>query len=474
MPITRRQLAAIPAPLLAQTPAASRRPNILVVFSDDHSVPFIGCYGHPTIKTPNLDRFASEGMRFNRMFTAAPQCVPSRAAYMTGRSPVAVRMGRFASPLPPDVPALPDLLRAQGYFTGICRRSFHLDGAGAGQKVTAEILERNNMLTFQNRVDWLIRNSPRAETENNVNEFLGKVPAGKPFFLWVNFNDPHHVWDRNAIPEPHDPAKLPLPAHLPDLPGMRDDLGRYCDEVARMDGEFQSILRILDARGLRENTLVVFAGDNGMAFPHGKGSLYDPGLNVPLLIRWPGVVKPGAVTDQLVSGEDLTPTMLEAAGAPVPKAMSGRSYLGLLKADPAFRGRTEVFAARLHHGQGNFTAQSRASHFDLSRMVRTATHKLIYNCTPHMEYWPVDSGNDAGWRETLAAHQAGKLDPKLESAYFTRPRPVYELYDLRSDPSELTNLAGRPEHQQLIRELKIKLQEKMITDYDFLPLPLAE
>ena len=140
-----------------------------------------------------------------------------------------------------------------------------------------------------------------------------------------------------------DPDKIVLPLHLPDLPGVRGDLARYLAEVEHLDGDFQSVLDVLEAHGLAGTTLVVFMGDNGMALPHGKGALYDPGINVPLFVRWPGVVKPGSVTRELVSGEDFTPTMLTAAGIAPPKAMSGRSYLPLLRGEP-YEGRQYIFA----------------------------------------------------------------------------------------------------------------------------------
>lgn len=289
----------------------------------------------------------------------------------------------------------------------------------------------------------------------------------------MNFNDPHHVWDSNAIPQPHDPARIPIPKHLPDLPGMRADLGRYYDEIARMDGEFQTVLDTIGKRSGNSNTILVFMGDNGHAFPHGKGSLYDPGLNVPLLVRWPGRVRAGSTSADLISGEDLAPTLIEAAGLNAPREMSGRSFLGRLTGG-SYEPRRHIFGARLVHGGGAYTETTPASTFDLSRCVRSATHKLIYNCTPKQVYQPVDSARDAGWQQMVAAHKAGKLDAVFERMYFQDPRPVVELYDLAKDPSELTNVAGQGEYAAVERELKIALQEKMIVDYDYLPLPLNE
>ena len=133
----------------------------------------MGAYGDPVIRTPNLDRFSSQGMRFDRASVAAPQCVSSRTALMTGRSPVAVRMGRFSSPLPPDIVTPPELLRTTGYFTGICRRIFHLDGPGKVGPVTQQIFEKYGLQTFDRRVDFLNRGSPRAQTVAKVDEFFG-------------------------------------------------------------------------------------------------------------------------------------------------------------------------------------------------------------------------------------------------------------------------------------------------------------
>jgi arylsulfatase A-like enzyme len=312
---------------------------------------------------------------------------------------------------------------------------------------------------------------PQQQTVAQLDEFLSKTPAGKPWFFWINYSDPHHVWDRDAGRV--DSAAITLPPHLPDLPGVREDLARYCGEVERADALFGQTMDFLRQKGLEDNTLVMFMGDNGMAFPHGKGSLYDPGLNVPLLVRWPKRITAGQTTPALISGEDIGPTMIEAAGATPDRQMSGRSFLGLLTGVKGHDRRKHIFAQRLHHGNAAFTAQTKASTFDLSRCARSDRFKLIYNCTPQMEYQPVDSVKDPGWQQMLAAHSAGKLKPEHERAYFTRPRPVLELYDLDKDPGELNNVIGQPEYAAAQKELMFALQEKMTLDYDFLPPPIA-
>jgi arylsulfatase A-like enzyme len=251
---------------------------------------------------------------------------------------------------------------------------------------------------------------------------------------------------------------------------MREQLADHCAEINRVDRSMQAVLTMLAERGLADNTLVVFAGDNGAALPHGKGSLYDPGANVPLVIRWPGVVRPGTESRALLSGEDIAPTLLAAAGlAPGPK-MSGHNFLPLLKGE-AYTPRRHVFVERGPHGSAPVTVGMRNSGYDLSRSVRSDRYKFIYNCTPWIPYGPVDSAGGAAWREMTAANEQGKLSAGLRATYFTTPRPVYELYDLEADPSELHNRSGDAALAAVEQELRVALAEKMIVDFDYLPLP---
>jgi arylsulfatase A-like enzyme len=445
------------------------KPNILILLSDDHSYPFVGCYGDTNVKTPTLDKLASEGMRFHRYFTSCPQCVPSRAALMTGRSPVAARMTRFSAPLPADEIAFPELLRSQGnYYTGICGRSFHLDGSNPKAVHEEDLLAKLNMRTFKDRVDFL-QGAGDAAVASTFASFLDAKPEGKPFFMWANFSDPHHAWNAPSEFRP-DPKSLKVPAHFPDLPGTREQLADYCAEVNRLDTSVASVLKVLTDRGMLDSTIIVFAGDNGMAMPHGKGSLYDPGSNVPLIVRGPGIKKIGSETSHLISGEDIAPTLLEAAGLKPGAKMSGVSFWPLLVGE-AYTPRKYVFVERGPHGSGPVTQDIKSSTYDLSRSVRSDRFKFIYNCTPWIPYSPVDSAQGALWNETTAAHQAGSLDQKLSQTYFSSPRPVYELYDLDSDPSELTNLAGQEKFAEVQDELRVALIEKMIVDFDYLPLP---
>ncbi len=162
------------------------------------------------------------------------------------------------------------MLRSEaGYFTGVCGRSYHLDGSGnrAGADI-ADLLDKHGLKSFSKRVDFL-NTCPDGQVPQQVEKFLDQKPADKPFFLWANFSDPHHVWNAPAKFRP-DPASLTLPKHWPDVPGMREQLADYCAEVNRLDQSIAAVLQVLEKRQLLESTLIVFTGDNGAALPHGK------------------------------------------------------------------------------------------------------------------------------------------------------------------------------------------------------------
>ena len=253
--------------------SAAEKPNVLFLLSDDHSYPYLSCYGDANVRTPVLDKLAGEGIKFRRFFTSAPQCVPSRAAYLSGRSPVAARITRFSSPLPRDVVTFPEVLKNEaGYYVGVVGRSYHLDGSmGKGDDGLGKFLFDGGYKTFADRFD-VVQGGSDAQAVEQAAAFLEGRPKDKPFCLWVNFGDPHHPWSAPSSYRP-DPASLKLPAHVPDLPGVREQYADYCAEVNRVDETAGKVLALLDRLGLAKDTLVVFAGDNGQALPHGKGSL---------------------------------------------------------------------------------------------------------------------------------------------------------------------------------------------------------
>ena len=430
-------------------------------------MPHVACYNNPDIRTPHLDAFAAKGMRFDRAYVTTPQCVPSRASIMTGRSPISIQMTRFSAPLPRDVLIYPEILRKLGYFTGVAGRTYHLDGSALPPE-SAEVFKKNKLKTFPDRLDYVKTGGTNAIAVKQFREFLSLVPKGRPFCLQLCSSDPHRPLDKNAIARPHDPAKLKLPKHYPDTPLVRDDFARYYDEIARFDAMFGEVIRILQEQGLLENTIILFMGDNGASQLRGKGTLYQFGINVPMIMRWDGRIRPGSTSAELISGEDLAPTFLEAAGAKVPDSMTGKSFLKLLLGQP-FEGRKYVMAQRGAHGSG---LPNNSANFDLGRCVVGKRFKLIYNATSNLPYHPVDFAVDPFWKDLQDRHEKGQIPAELDRLYFSKTRPMFEVYDLQKDPAEMTNLSGKMEMAEVERELKAVMQEWMILERDFVPLPV--
>ena len=454
-----------PILLLAQ-PKGKQPTNIVFILSDDHSAPFVSSYGYPSIKTPNIDRLAQEGIRYTRAYTTAPQCVLSRAALMTGRSTLDIQMTRFSAPLPADVTTYPELLRKSGYYTGICGRTFHLNGTRT-VKESADVFDKYGLETFKNRVDYLAMSANSDTINRQYVEFLDKTPKNKPFFLQVGYSDPHRVFTAKKF-EP-DPATLQLPEGWPDTKLVREDFAAYLGEIQRLDGDVGQLLDELKKRGLEQNTLVVFIGDNGGALLRGKGTLYNLGLNVPLIARHPGLIKPAQVSDAIVSGEDIAPTFLQVAGVPIPKTMTGKSLVPSFQQN-MYEPHEYVFAVRGAHGSG---LPTNTSHFDLGRTIISTKYKLIYNAMWQLPYYPVDFGSQPFWLQLTQLHTEGKLDKRADRLLFSARRDMFELFDLEKDPNEFNNLVGDEQYQEIEHQLKARLQEWMIVNRDYLPLPIA-
>ncbi len=458
-------------PLLALG-ATATRPNILLILSDDHSVPHLGCYGSPNAITPNLDAFAAQGMRFNRAYTTAPQCAPSRISMFAGRSPVALRVTRFTQPAPADTVFFTDVMRAHGYWAGIDGRHHHLDGAKIEKDgYVAEALQEAGLKYLDRRFDHVRILSTKSAAElarvpQVFAEALDKVPAGKPFFLYFGFNQPHRAWKGVTPSVTFDPARLKLPPDFPDLPEVRADYADFLHVVYDLDQGFGAVMTVLEERGLAANTMVIFMGDNGESLLRGKGTLHERGTHVPLIVRWPGVVKPGSQSDALVSGEDLGGTVLAALGLPAPAAMTSVSFLPALKGQ-AFAGREFVYAERGWH----YGPITRTDGLDLSRSITTKRYHFIYHALPDRAYTPVDMPGTAAWGALVRAHREKSLSPLHERLLFAVPRPVVQLYDLEADPYELVNLAGQAATRDIETKLRSELGKWMVRESDFLPPP---
>jgi N-sulfoglucosamine sulfohydrolase len=487
-----------PAP--ATTKSVAMRPNILLILSDDNSVPHDGCHKTADSRayqlTPNLEAFAAQGICFERAYTTASQCAPSRASIFAGRNPVDLGVTRFAQPVRRDVPFFSDLLRSSGYWVGLEGRNHHLAGREDDPPHVKAALAQAGLSRIGDRFDYVntfgTKGLAPTEVAARVGATLDKVPAGKPFFLYFGFNQTHRkfVADHSDI----DPSRLHLPPDWPDLPAVREDYAAYLADLRSMDRQFGSLMAMLKARGLAENTIVVFMGDNGEAMYRGKGTLYERGNHVPLIVRWPGGAKAGSRDHSLVSGIDLAKTFLEAAGQAPDARMTGTSLVSRLKGQGG-SGPQYVFTERGWHPGGLNVSEG----LDYARAITGQRYKLIYNAQPAQPYSPVDQGGRfivrdpkqaagrdedpeparprtdeeralGAWKAVVQAHAARTLPARIDRLYFARPRPVFELYDLQADPYEFDNLAGKPEYGTIEVGLRKELDKWMALSGDYLPL----
>lgn len=408
----------------AAEPTASR-PNFLWVTCEDTS-PDLGCYGDSYARTPNLDRLASQGARYTSAFSVAGVCAPSRSGLITGMYPTTIgtQHMRCKAVPPPYVKCFPEYLRAAGYY---CTNNVKTD------------YQFDPPITAWDEV------SQRAHWRGRAKD--------QPFFAVFNFTTTHESqirstseqFERNTKNVPaehrHDPAKAVLPPYYPDTPVVRNDWARYYDLVTAMDLQVAGILKQLEDDGLAENTIVFYYGDHGRGLPRGKRWIYDSGIHVPLIVRWPGKIEPGTVSDRLVSFIDFGPTLLSIAGVDVPKSIQGRPFLGLQAASP----REYIFAARDRMDE----------RYDIIRCVRDKRFKYIRNYEPEKPYaqhigYMDEMPTMKEWRRLAAL---GELKGP-QQLFFQPTKPIEELYDITQDPHEVNNLAASLEHAETLRRMR--------------------
>jgi len=406
--------------LCAAQPA---RPNLVIFLSDDHSLLDSTVYGSKEVKTPHMQRLAQAGLTFERAFVASPSCAPSRGALLTGLMPV--RNGAEANHTRPraEIKKLPAYLKELGY----------------------EVVSFGKVSHYQHTGDYGFDHFAHDKFHEDVAipegiKWLRARRSDKPLCIFFGTNWPHVPWPTEN--EGIDPAKLTVPPSHVDTPRTREARAKYYAAVARMDAElgaaFDTANEVLGA-----NTLFLHTADHGAQWPFGKWSCYDAGIRTPLIAVWPGKITPGARTNAMVSWIDILPTLVEVGGGPAPKDIDGRSFVPVLR-DPKQAHRDKIFTT--HSGDGRMNVYP-------TRSVRTSDFKYIRNLHPGFYYTThVDLVQAAegpayfeSWRETA------KTDPAA-AALLKRyhERPAEELYDLRSDPFELKNLAADPRH---VREL---------------------
>jgi N-sulfoglucosamine sulfohydrolase len=410
---------------MARDLARKDRPNILWLISED-TCPDLACCGNRQVKTPNLDKLASEGALFTNAFVTAPVCSPSRSAFMTGMYQTSIGAHNHRShrndthTLPTPAMLLTEYFRRAGYFRCNC--------AGLNYKQSGKT-DWNFMtmaLPFDG-TDWSQRRT------------------GQPFFAQINFSLTHRNFRRDKK-NPINPDKVELPPYYPDHPLARRDWADYLESIQLLDTEIGVALRWLEKEGMAENTIVMYFADNGRPHVRGKQWLYEGGIHVPMMIRWPGHLEPGTVVDDLISTVDFGPTFLSMAGIGVPLNMQGRVFVNAGKKRQKY-----VFAAR-DRCDGTV---------DRIRCVRSVRYKYIRNYRPEQPYTQFNAYKKLQYpmltlMEVL--HAQGRLTPDQEK-FMAPARPKEELYDLQEDPHELHNLAEDPKLARVLKEHRKKLDE---------------
>jgi N-sulfoglucosamine sulfohydrolase len=425
-------------------PGDTERPlNVMLLTADDLHCQSVGAFeGKIPDLTPNLDKLASEGMRFFRAHVNAAICQPSRGVLGTGRYGHNSGIMGFMH-TDRDIPTIMETLRGAGYLTGILGKVGHSTPKADYQWDFAH--DQNELGAGRD---------PRIYYQY-CQEFLQRCrKENKPFYFMVNSHDPHRPYHIPGKPikgavEPsrtYQPKEVPVPGFVPDLPGVREELSYYLNSVRRCDDTFGKVLQALEESGFASNTVVAFLSDNGIAIPFAKCNAYLASTRTPWIVRWPGVVKPGSVDrEHFISGVDFFPTVLDALHMPAADGLDGTSFLPLLRGEP-LAGRDRVFTQIDRKAGGDAVPM---------RCVQDADFGYIFN--PWSDGTHVYRNNNEGMT-MKAMNEAARTDPFIAGrVQVFRYRTPEELYDLKADPDCLKNLIDQPDYRGQADRLRSEL-----------------
>jgi uncharacterized sulfatase len=425
-----------------QAETTTQPPNVLWILAEDLS-PDLACYGYPGVHTPNVDALARDGMRFTRVFTTAPACTPSRTALACGMYQNSINAHHMRYPdelmneLPEGIMPINELFRRQGYITANIKDSY-----GTG------------------KTDWSFR-SPVAKFDV---QHWDSLSQDKPFFAVVNLRLTHRPFEKDTL-HPVDRTSVKVPPYYPNHEVSREDFAQYLETAQVMDRQVGDILKELENRGLRDNTIIVFFSDHGRPMSRAKYFLYDSGIQVPLIIQapaglsWRDHLPAGSVNDELVSAIDISATSLAFAGLQSPDWMQGRVLLGPQR-DEA---RTTVFSVADRFGETHL--KSRAVRTDGWKYIRNYIHDISVNegATAYRK------ANHPIYHLLNIYDEKGLLTPEQKA--LVMPLPEEELYDLKADPFEMKNLAADPAYQDQLKQMQTALADwqEEIHDYGMEP-----
>jgi len=443
----------------------SKRPNVLIIITDDQSYPHASAYGSTLVNTPAFDRIAREGHLFDRAFVSAPSCGPSRASLLTGMP--FYRLGATSmnhTVWEASLTPVTDILNNAGYSVGYTGKGW----APGNWKVAGRSVSPTGKAYNDREHETPGKHFAAWDYAENFNDFL-EQKEDKPFFFWVGIYEPHRPFDVGIGEENGlTTSANNVPAFLPESGEVKKDLADYAFEIEYQDKQVTKILKNLEERGELENTLIIATSDNGMAFPRAKATVYDSGARVPTAIRWPGSTKKGMVVDQMVSLLDVAPTILDAAGIKIPKDLVGVSLMTLLESDQPTEmnlGRNSLVYGVERHFPG---ARPDGAGYPI-RALRTDDYLYIRNYSPEADavgnrpgpVWPKDDpvggfGDIDGALSKTHLWETRDNNVKLADAAFGN-RPAEELYVLKNDPDQLNNVASQAEFAEIKSSLSMEL-----------------
>lgn len=447
-----------------------KRPNILLAICDDMSFGHLSFDGCKSVKTPNIDRLAANGVYFENAYCSAPSCSPSRAAILTGRNAYELQQGAVLwSFLPSAFKTYPDILEENGYFVGFTGKGWGPGDLSAGGR------SRNPAGNQYND----IKNMPFVELGNdgaiwdvdyaaNFAQFLKNRPAGTPFCFWYGALEPHRRYAANiGLRAGKKLNDVDVPDFLADNDTTRADLLDYFFEIEWYDEQLGRILKHLEDAGELDNTLILVTADNGMPFPRAKANLYEYGTHLPLIAYWADEIKAPHRVKEFVSLADIAPTFLEAAGVPIPEDMTRKSFLHLVRDTQNKKNESADFVVSCKERHAWVQPDSLIF---ASRAIRKGDYLLIWNLFPEIwpsghinpsynfDLYPFGDVDDGRSKDEIMRLITNTKDPRFGNAF--GKRPSYELYNVVNDPFNLNNLAKAPEYQKVFEDLK-----KTMTDY---------
>ena len=427
------------------------RPNILLITADDMNWDSPGCFGGKTPDiTPNIDRLASEGMRFVHAHITIAVCQPCRSVLMSGRYPHRNGAEGF-EPIDTDVPTLQEQLHSAKYLNGIMGKVSHLAP-----------IEKFKWDLVKNPQDLRAGRDPQLYYKFAKEFFQQAAGEGRPFFLMANSHDPHRPFhgsqqEQNRLSDIPKPSRVyradevKVPGFLPDLPDVRTEIAQYYSSVRRCDDTVGAVMRALRESGQAENTLTMFLSDNGMAIPFAKTNCYLHSTRTPWIVTWPGKVQPGTVDEQhFVSAIDFMPTILDAAGLAQPDGMDGFSFLPILLGQKQ-TGRDKVFT--------QFHQTSARNRYPM-RCVQN--HRFGYIFNPWSDGQRVFKNESQSGLTFKAMQAAAASDSTIAGRVrFFQYRAVEEFYDFKNDPDALHNLIDDAHCREEIEKMRQELLQWM-------------